>query len=114
MVSHPNAVNPFPYAFLNFRSNFQLRKITLTNETFMEWEGCFDTELTVRCACLCRSPTATARNRNPASPTQAGTARHIQPSAPACGGNLQCQPPPHPPPPEAGQVQQGPVLHQLR
>ena len=53
MVSHPNAVNPFPYAFLNFRSNFQLRKVTLTNETFMEWEGCFDTELTVRCACLC-------------------------------------------------------------
>ena len=48
MVSHPNAVNPFPYAFLNFRSQFQLRKITLTNETFMEWDGSFDTELTVR------------------------------------------------------------------
>lgn len=52
VISHPNAVNPFPFAFLNFQAKVQLRNVTLTNETFMEYDGNFDTEWPVRAAHL--------------------------------------------------------------
>ena len=87
VVSHPNAVNPYPYAFLNFRSNFQLRKITLTDETFMEWEGTFDTELTVRCACV--TGAAVSKQRPPKenqlhSVRQSGRNRKMHAALSAC------------------------------
>ncbi|KAK9803076.1 hypothetical protein WJX73_007254 [Symbiochloris irregularis] len=44
LISHPGASNPFPYAYLNFRSFLQCRSITVGDHTFMEWEGDLDTE----------------------------------------------------------------------
>ena len=52
LISHPGSTNPFPFAYLNFRSYLQCKSITVGDQTFMEWEGDLDTEAAVICAVL--------------------------------------------------------------
>ncbi|KAK9825449.1 hypothetical protein WJX81_001648 [Elliptochloris bilobata] len=44
LISHPWNSSPFAGAFLNFVSTIQLKDVTMTNATYFEWHGEFDTD----------------------------------------------------------------------
>ncbi|KAK9789190.1 hypothetical protein WJX73_000553 [Symbiochloris irregularis] len=43
-VSYPGAMNPFPYSLMDYTSCLQLRDVTLSDHTFIDWESEFATD----------------------------------------------------------------------
>lgn len=43
-MNYPGSLNPFPYSLLDYESCIQLRDVTLSDHTYIEWESEFATD----------------------------------------------------------------------